>query len=128
MDFCTANSLRECTDFQKPAEKQATFRENTTPLGCTQYTAENYAQLDFFLTRQKHRNHCTDVRSHADLYLPTDHFLVEMQIRMRLAAISETWSSILKVLKPTRRQWQQYNESVTALYLSPCEANNHGKV
>ena len=49
MDFCTANSLRVLnTDFQKSAEKQATFRENTTPLGCTQYTAENYAQLDFF--------------------------------------------------------------------------------
>ena len=52
------------------------------------------------------------------MYLHTDHFLVEMQIRMRLIAISETRNSIPKILKPIRRQWQQYNEFVIVLCLS----------
>ena len=64
VDFWIANSWRILnTDFHKPPAKQATFRENTTPIGCAHYTAENDAQLDFFLTRQKHRNQCTDVQS-----------------------------------------------------------------
>ena len=83
---------------------------------CPHCTAQNFAQLDFFLARQKHRNQCTDVQNRTGLYLNTDHYIVEMKIRITLAATSQPGLSTPKFLQPNLTQWQRYNESVSSLY------------
>ena len=113
VDFCAANAFRILnTDFQKPAAKQATFRENTTNIGAG-FAPDTHAQLDFWLTRQKQKNSCTDVQSRTDLYLNTDHYLVEMNIRVKLAGGCQRINRPAKFTKPTPTQRQDYNEAVS---------------
>ena len=113
VDFCTANAFRILnTDFQKPAAKQAAFRENTTSIGAG-FAPDTHAQLDFWLTRQKQKNSCTDVQSRTDLYLNTDHYLVEMNIRVKLAGRCQRINRPPKFTKPTPTQRQDYNEAVS---------------
>ena len=80
-------------------------------LHCSKFCAAG-----FFLTRQKHRNQCTDVQSRTGLYLNTDHYIVEMKTRITLAATSQPGLSTPKFLQPNLTQWQRYNESVSSLY------------
>ena len=69
VDFCASNSLRILnTDFQKPPAKQATFRENTTDIGSC-FAPNIHAQIDFWSTRQQHRNSCTNVQSRTMIYI-----------------------------------------------------------
>ena len=116
VDFCGANSLRVLnTDYQKPLAKQATVRENTARIGHA-FSPETHAQLDFWLARQKQRNHCKEVQSRTDIYLNTDHYMVEIKIRVKLAATPrESRSSIPKNRKPTQEQWVEYNRHMAAI-------------
>ena len=52
-------------------------------------------------------------RAVTDLYLNTDRYIVEMKIRIKLAATSQPRLSTPKILKPNLTQWQRYNESVS---------------
>lgn len=118
VDFCAANSFRVLnTDFQKPPAKQATFRENTTDIG-SHFAPNTHAQIDFWLARQKHKNCCTDVQSRTDLYLNTDHYLVEMNIRLKLAGSYQSQDHPPKFVKPTPTQWKDYNVAVSRLIAS----------
>ena len=117
VDFCTANDLRVLnTDYPKTASKQVTFRENTTQIG-DPFLPEKYAQLDFWLTRCKHKNQCTDVQSRSDIYLDTDHYMLELKIRMKMAARRPaTMDKAPRFAKPSNDQWLDYNQSVSRLY------------
>ena len=117
VDFCNANTLRVLnTDFQKPMSKQATFRENTTRIGETA-SPEKFAQLDFWLTKGQHKNSCLDVQSRMDLYMDTDHYILEMKVRVKLS----TPQSLIdkkarRFSKPTDIQWQAYTHAVSRIY------------
>lgn len=93
-----------------------TFRENTTQIG-DPFLPEKYAQLDFWLTRCKHKNQCTDVQSRSDIYLDTDHYMLELKIRMKMAARRPaTMDKAPRFAKPSNDQWLDYNQSVSRLY------------
>jgi hypothetical protein len=114
VDFCRANMLRILnTDFYKPLSKQATFRENATPVGGP-ITAENHAQLDFWLTHARQRNLCTDVQSRTDIYMQTDHYMVELSFRVKLSAAEHQKHNQVapKFSKPSEYQWKQYNDFI----------------
>ena len=117
VDFCTANDLRVLnTDYPKTASKQVTFGENTTQIG-DPFLPEKYAQLDFWLTRCKHKNQCTDVQIRSDIYLDTDHYMLELKIRMKMAARRHaTMDKAPRFAKPSNDQWLDYNQSVSRLY------------
>ena len=120
VDFCRANALRILnTDFSKPRSKQATFRENTTSLE-EPITAENHAQLDFWLTRSGQRNQCTDVQSRTDIYMQSDHYMVEVYLRIKLAAVGPHVNSCYapKFNKPSERQWKLFNGFIRDQYCS----------
>ena len=114
VDFCRANMLRILnTDFYKPLSKQATFRENATPVGGP-IAAENHAQLDFWLTHARQRNLCTDVQSRTDIYMQTDHYMVELSFRVKLSAAEHQKHNQVapKFSKPSEYQWKQYNDFI----------------
>ena len=125
VDSCHSNSLRiSNTDFQNPPSKQATFRENTTPIG-TPFVPDKYAHLDFWATTCKQKNECTDVQSRTDLYMHSDHYMVEIQIRIKLAAHKMTdCSKVPKYKKPNASQWQNYNDSFASLFASSPPRNS----
>ena len=70
-------------------------------------------------------------RAVTDLYLNTDHYIVEMKIRIKLAATSQPRFSTPKILKPNLTQWQRYNESVSSFFFFFLRWNhtqrNHGR-
>lgn len=77
-------------------------------------TAENHAQLDFWLTRARQRNLCTDVQSRTDIYMQTDHYMVELSFRGKLSAAEHQNNNQVapKFSKPSEYQWKQYNDFI----------------
>lgn len=117
VDFCAANDLRVLNTYcEEPMSKQVTFREHTTQIG-DPLSPEKFAQLDFWLTKCKHRNHCVGVQSRTDIYLDNDHYTLELRTRTKLAASGPAQGKKTpKYAKPSHSQWQTYNQSVSRIY------------
>ena len=128
VDFCTANDLRVMnTDFQKPLSQLVTFRENTTKIG-DPFAPDKYAQLDYWLTKCRHKNQCMNVQSRTDIYLDTDHYMLEMSVRMQLAAPRvATEHKASRFAKPSNIVWHHYNRSVSNLYRTSLQSQDDEK-
>lgn len=129
LTFCAANSLRLRilnTDFQKPLSKQATFRENTTPIGRADYYAENG-----LLPNKAEASHplrrCTKPYRFVPEHGPY-RFIVELKVRICLAAALPNCNFIPKCLKPNKAKGDD-PVSLWQLCLHQHQTQiNHGRV
>ena len=119
VDSRNANTLRVLNaDFQKPMSKQATFRENTTWIGETA-SPKKIAQLGFWLTKGQRKNNCMDVQSRMDICMDTDHYILEMKVRVKLSAPQPLIDKkTRRFSKPMEAQWQPYNQAVSRTYIT----------
>ena len=74
------------------------------------FDAVNYAQIDFWLTGEACRRNVLDVQSRKDIFFDTDHFIVEMRIRISALNPKQREKDMTKrYYKPTSDRWLNYN-------------------
>ena len=100
------------TYFRKQAKNYCTFRENTTEHG-PDWNPRRYAQLDFWLVAEKWQKNCRDVSARTDIFFPSDHYIVEAQVGVRLSAHKDYKMRIPKFRQPTQIESDLYNETLT---------------
>ena len=88
-----------------------TFRENTTEHGA-EWTPTRYAQLDFWLVGEKWAKSCKDVTARPDVHFPSDHYIVESTIRIKLPGFKENPRPRPKFRQPTTQEWNNYNQQL----------------
>ena len=105
LQFCEKSDLRVMnTFFRKSLKGYCTFRENTTEHGA-EWTPTRYAQLDFWLVGEKWAKSCKDVTARPDIHFPSDHYIVESTIRIKLPGFKEN-------PRPTTQEWNNYNQQL----------------
>lgn len=82
---------------------------------------DKYAQLDFWATKCKQKNQCTDVQSRTDLYMHSDHYMVEIKLAARKMT---DCSKVPKYKNPNASQWQNHNDSFASLFASSPPRNS----
>ena len=112
LQYCLQDGLRVLnTCFRKPPDKYCTFRENTTEHG-PQWTPQRYAQLDFWLVADKWRRNCKDVTARTDIFFPSDHYIVEACVVVKLHAENSASTKAPRFRQPTDRQQEQFNNTL----------------
>ena len=93
IDLCKASNLIVAnTWFTHPPGRQVTYREphtKTLPATNSDWSPQDFAQLDLCLTPQRWRNSCTDVYSQPRANLDSDHFPLVVCMRVKLGAKSK---------------------------------------
>ena len=113
VNYCLQDGLRILnTCFRKQAMNYCTFRENTTEHG-PEWTPRKYAQLDYWLVAEKWQKNCRDVSARTDIFFPSDHYIVEAKVGVRLVADKNSKSRAPKFRQPTQAEFVHYNELVT---------------
>ena len=109
VDFCLTEGLRVLnTCFRKQPKNYCTFRENTTTHG-PEWSPNRYAQLDFWLAAEKWQRNCRDVNARTDIFFPSDHYLVEAVVVVKLQAKSFSQSKVPRFRQPTIEESDSYN-------------------
>jgi len=76
VEFCIDNSLVVGnTLFQKPPQKQITYREAGVSHG-PPWAPDRYAQLDMFLVPERWKNSLLDVSACPEIFVDSDHYIV----------------------------------------------------
>ena len=115
LQFCSNNQMKVMnTFFRKHPQNYCTFRENTTVHGAD-WTPSKYAQLDFWLVDEKWCRSCKDVTARSDIHFPSDHYIVESTVKVKLPGLKETPKHRPKFRQPTEQEWASYNHKLTAL-------------
>ena len=116
LQFCEQSCLKVMnTFFRKPPVGYCTFRENTTMHGA-EWTPTRYAQLDFWLVGEKWIKSCKDVVARPDIYFPSDHYVLEATIKVKLPGFEETPNKRIKFRQPTEEEWNRYNLKLKELW------------
>ena len=109
VEFCLAHDLVVGkTLFQKPLQKQVTFRKAGVSHG-PPWTPDRYAQLDLFLIPERWKNSLTDVFSCVETFVESDHYIVKicLSIKRKGAAQAQRRTTFCK---PTSEEYTGYNQ------------------
>ena len=115
-DPCFSSSVKNqiCEWWTPSSEKiwkDIAPRENTTEHGA-EWTPTRYAQLDFWLVGEKWAKSCKDVTARPDIHFPSDHYIVESTIRIKLPGFKENPRPRPKFRQPTTQEWNNYNQQL----------------
>lgn len=114
LSFCAGCDLFVMnTWFDKPAQKQLTFREPASKHE-PPWTPDRFAQLDFVLAPNRWKNSIKDVSARPELFIDSDHYIVVTDCRVRLQAKNEV-SRPLKYRMPTAQQKEHFNQFIAQL-------------
>ena len=77
------------TWYQKPQDKKVTYRDIRADINDTDYSPEQYAELDHCIVRRGWRNSIKDIESCTERYFPSHHFPTRITYRRKLKVVDK---------------------------------------
>ena len=108
----TTDSIAANAVFQKPIEKLATYRSNTTVLG-PPWNRGRYETLDYVLVGNRWKNTVEDIETDPSACVDSDHFPMKFMLKVKLKANQrKEMNPRLKLEKCTVQQRYEFNRQL----------------